>query len=52
VIAYPRDEYPGTIDLPLIDLSSTEIRQRLRNGESIDDLVPHSIIPLVKKYYC
>ena len=52
VIAYPRDEYPGTIDLPLIDLSSTEIRQRLRNGESIDDLVPQSIIPLVKKYYC
>jgi nicotinate-nucleotide adenylyltransferase len=38
--------------LPLIDLSSTEIRQRLRNGESIDDLVPQSIIPLVKKYYC
>ena len=52
VIAYPRDEYPGTIDLPLIDLSSTEIRQRLKNGESIDDLVPQSIIPLVKKYYC
>jgi nicotinate-nucleotide adenylyltransferase len=52
VIAYPRDEYPGTIDVPLIDLSSTEIRQRLRNGESIDDLVPPSIIPLVKKYYC
>ena len=52
VIAYPRDEYPGTIDVPLIDLSSTEIRQRLRNGESVDDLVPPSIIPLVKKYYC
>ena len=51
IIVYPRDEYPGTIDVPLIDLSSTEIRQRLRNGESIDDLVPPSIIPLVKKYY-
>ena len=52
VIVYPRDEHPGTIDVPLLDVSSTEIRRRLRNGESIDDLVPPSIIPLVKKYYC
>ena len=51
VIVYPRDEYPGTIDVPLLDVSSTEIRQRVRAGESIEELVPEAIVPLVKKYY-
>ena len=51
VIVYPRDSYPGTIDVPLLDVSSTEIRQRVRAGESIEGLVPESIVPLVKKYY-
>ena len=51
VIVYPRDQYQGTIDVPLLDVSSTEIRQRVRAGESIEGLVPEAIVPLVKKYY-
>ena len=51
VIVYPREDYPGTIDVPLLDVSSTEIRQRVREGKSIEGMVPDSIIPLVEKYY-
>ena len=51
VIAYPRDQYLGTIDVPLLDVSSTEIRERVRQGHSVDGLVPEIIIPLVEKYY-
>lgn len=51
VIVYPREDYPGTIDVPLLDVSSTEIRQRVREGKSVEGMVPDSIIPLVKKYY-
>lgn len=51
VIVYPRDEYPGTIDVPLLPVSSTEIRERIRKGESIEGMVPDTIIALVGKYY-
>ena len=51
VIVYPRDEYQGTIDVPLLPVSSTEIRQKLRAGESIKGLVPDGVIPLVEQYY-
>ena len=51
VIVYPREDYPGTIDVPLLDVSSTEIRQRVREGKRIEGMVPDSIIPLVEKYY-
>ncbi len=51
VIVYPRDQYAGTIDVPLLDVSSTEIRQKVRAGESIEGLVPDSIIPLVLRNY-
>jgi len=51
IIVYPRDQYAGTIDVPLLDVSSTEIRQMVRAGESIEGLVPDSIIPLVEQYY-
>ena len=51
IIVYPRDEYAGTIDVPLLPVSSTEIRQKVRAGESIKGLVPDNIIPLVEKYY-
>lgn len=51
VIVYPRASYPGTINVPLLDVSSTEIRQRVRAGESIDGLVPEVIEPLVRQYY-
>lgn len=51
VIVYPRDEYAGTIDAPLLHISSTDIRQRARQGESIAGLVPDSIEPMVRKLY-
>ena len=51
IIVYPRDQYLGTIDVPLLDVSSTEIRQKVRAGESIEGLVPAAIEPLVRQYY-
>ena len=51
IIVYPRDAYPGTIDVPLLPVSSTEIRERIRKGESIEGLVPAVIEPLARKYY-
>ena len=51
VVVYPRDNYYGTIDVPLLPVSSTEIRQKVGVGESIKGLVPDNIIPLVEKYY-
>ncbi len=51
VIVYPRDQYVGTIDVPLLPVSSTEIRQKVRNNEDISGMVPENIVPLVEKYY-
>ncbi len=39
------------VDTPLLDVSSTEIRNRLRRHESIAKLVPNAIISLVERYY-
>ncbi|MBO4560749.1 MAG: nicotinate-nucleotide adenylyltransferase [Bacteroidaceae bacterium] len=51
IIVYPRKgcpigEHPATVtilDMPLINLSSTEIRNLIKHGEPIDHLVPASI---------
>ena len=51
IIVYPRGEYPGTINVPLLPVSSTEIRERVRKGESIEGLIPAKIESLVRKYY-
>ena len=51
IAVYPREGYAGTFDAPLINVSSTEIRRRVEQGESIDGLVPTQIISLVEKYY-
>ena len=51
IIVYPRDEYRGTIDVPLLPISSTEIRQKVRAGEDIRGLVPECVEALVKKCY-
>ncbi len=51
VIVYPRGEHRGTIEVPLLDVSSTLVRQKVQKGESIDGLVPESIAGLVEKLY-
>jgi nicotinate-nucleotide adenylyltransferase len=51
IIVYPRAPYPGTIDVPLLDVSSTEIRRRVKNGESIEGLVPKGVSHDVVYYY-
>lgn len=51
VIVYPRDEYQGTISVPLLNVSSTEIRKRVRAGQSIGGLVPACIVSDVENYY-
>ena len=63
VVVYPRrDEQPVEKDLPatvtmveaeLLDISSTEIRQRIRKGRSIMKLVPPSVATFIKQegYY-
>ena len=51
VAVYPRDQYIGTFDAPLLDVSSTEIRQRIASGEEIQGMVPDSIISIANKYY-
>ena len=51
VVVYPRDAYQGTIDVPLLDVSSTEIRRRVKAGENIKGLVPENIINDVEKNY-
>jgi nicotinate-nucleotide adenylyltransferase len=51
VVVYPRDEYPGTVDAELYPVSSTEIRERVRKGESVGQLVPSAIEHMVVEYY-
>ena len=61
MVVYPRrGSETGTTTLPstvkivnteLIDISSTEIRQRVQQGESIKEMVPSSIEPLVQRLY-
>ena len=51
IIVYPRDQYSGTIDVPLLPVSSTEIRERIKKGESIKGLVPAAIESMVQEYY-
>ena len=51
VVVYPRGDYGGTIQMPLLNVSSTDIRQRVQQGDSIQGLVPERIMPLVEQYY-
>ncbi len=60
ILVYPR---PGialpertigkvmVVDAPLTDISSTEIRRKVKDGEDISKDVPTGIIDLVKHYY-
>lgn len=51
VVVYPRDGQTGTIQAELLPVSSTEIRRRVKHGESIKGLVPEVIIEDVKRLY-
>ena len=51
VVVYPRAPYPGTIELPLIDVSSTDIRHRIRTGQSVDGLVPEPVVTYIKEHH-
>lgn len=39
------------LDTPLIDISSTEIRQRVSDGQPIDSLVPQEIAAFIEKHH-
>lgn len=51
VVVYPRDGYAGTIQMPLLDVSSTQIRERVQSQQSITGLVPAVIEDKVRSYY-
>ena len=61
VVVYPRhgsdilpDSLPTGVTLaatPLLNVSSTDIRQRVRNGAPLRPFVPEPIIPLVRRLY-
>ena len=51
VVVYPRDGQGGTIQAALLPVSSTEIREKVRRGLSIEGLVPAAIVEDVKRLY-
>lgn len=61
IIVYPREGSPidpatlpsnvKLVNTTLYPVCSTEIRQRVRRGESIDGLVPPAIVGMIRHYY-
>ena len=51
VAVYPRGNYGGTARLPLLNVSSTDIRERVRRGESISGMVPSQIEQQVRQLW-
>lgn len=59
IVVYPRKgcdigKVPSGVNIvetPLLNISSTEIRQRIKEGKSIHGMVPDSIEPLAMQYY-
>lgn len=51
VVVYPREGQAGTIQAELLPVSSTEIRERVKQGESIEGLVPSAIMDDVRRLY-
>ena len=49
----PTEDYPNFIyfQMPPVDISSTDIREKIKKGEPITDLVPPSIEMEIIKYY-
>ena len=46
----PEVHKPLLVDMPMIDVSSSEIRRRLAAGESIDDLVPPPVAEYISTH--
>ena len=61
IIIYPRQHtaidtasLPSNVHLvatPQYHISSTEVRQRIKQGKSVDLLIPSAIVPLATRYY-
>ena len=51
VVVYPREGQAGTIQAELLPVSSTEIRERVKQGESIEGLVPSAVMDDVRRLY-
>jgi len=61
VVIYPRKDHPVDVaslpkgvslaEMRLYEVSSSDIRKKVQAGESVADLVPEKILPLVEKYY-
>lgn len=61
IAVYPRTGYPVSadglpptvrlIDTGLYDVSSTQVRQMIAHGESIEGLVPESIAAMAREFY-
>jgi len=58
VLCYPRESFPQKsnkfpqiqfIKAPLVDISSTEIRNRLKNNLLCDNLLPKNVLKFIKK---
>lgn len=45
-------KYPVVwVDVPMIDISSTDIRQRIKEGQSVRYFVPDSVIHFIKEHH-
>lgn len=61
IIIYPRINAPinkqslphnvHLLDTPLYNISSTEVRRRIQQGDDVNQLIPPEIIPLATRYY-
>lgn len=60
ILVYPRPdilisgsewENVKLVDAPLSDISSTEIRQKIRQEEDITEYVPENVVHLIYRYY-
>jgi len=61
IAVYPRRDYPinaallppgvTLLNTPLYDISSTDIRNRIRKGIPVDNVLPARVLPTALKYY-
>lgn len=57
-IVYPREGYPlpefgsgaEAMDAELFPISSTQVRKRLKNGETVNNLIPEAVLTYIKQH--